>query len=72
MKKTYKLENLDCAHCAAKMETAIGGIDGVDECSISFMTQKMKIVGADDKMDDILVAAEKAIHKVDRNCNIVK
>ena len=23
MKKTYKLENLDCANCAAKMETAI-------------------------------------------------
>ena len=30
MKKTYKLENLDCANCAAKMETAINKMDDVE------------------------------------------
>ena len=42
MKKRYKLE-VDCANCAAKMETAIRKIDGVEDASISFMTQKLAI-----------------------------
>ena len=72
MKKSYKLENLDCANCAAKMERAIGKIDGVNECSISFMTQKMNREAEDGRFDDILSAAQKAITKVDRQCKIVK
>jgi copper chaperone CopZ len=58
MKKSYKLENLDCANCAAKMERAIGKIDGVNECSISFMTQKMNLEAEDGRFDDILSAAQ--------------
>ncbi|TDP56322.1 cation transporter [Aminicella lysinilytica] len=72
MKKSYKLENLDCANCAAKMERAIGKIDGVNECSISFMTQKINIDAEDEKFDDVMVAAQKAITKVDRGCKIIK
>ena len=41
MKKKYKLQDLDCAHCAAKMEEAIKKIDGVNDAAISFMTQKL-------------------------------
>lgn len=70
MKKTYKLENLDCANCAAKMETAIKKIDGVADCSISFMTQKMTIDADDEGFDDISRAAQKAITRVDRACKI--
>ncbi len=72
MKKTYKLENLDCANCAAKMERAIGKIDGVSDCNISFMTQKMSIDAADEKFEDILASAQKAISRVDRECKIIK
>lgn len=72
MKKTYKLENLDCANCAAKMETAINKMDDVDSCNISFMSQKMTIEAADDKFESILDDAQKAIKKVDRDCKIVK
>ncbi|MDD6042723.1 MAG: heavy metal-associated domain-containing protein [Eubacteriaceae bacterium] len=72
MKKTFKLENLDCANCAAKMEKAIGKLDGVNSCSISFMSQKMSIDAEDEMFDDILSAAQKEIKKVDRACKIVK
>ena len=41
MKKTFKLEDLDCANCAAKMENAIKKLDGVKDATVSFMTQKM-------------------------------
>ena len=35
MKKTYKLTDLDCANCAAKMENAIKKIDGVSDASVT-------------------------------------
>ena len=38
MKKIFKLVDLDCANCAAKMEVAIKKLDGVKNASVSFMT----------------------------------
>ena len=72
MKKTFKMENLDCANCAAKMEAAIKKIDGVNDCSISFMAQKISIDAEDDKFDEVLTAAQKAVIKVDRGTLIKK
>ena len=72
MRKTYKMQNLDCANCAAKMESAISKIDGVESCSISFMTQKMTLSCDESKLDDILTAAQNAVKKVDRACKIIK
>ena len=42
MKKTFKLIDLDCANCAAKMETAIKKLPGVADASVSFMKQVVK------------------------------
>ena len=70
MKKTFKMENLDCANCAAKMEAAIRKIDGVNDCSISFMAQKLSIDAEDESFDDIMKAAQKAVTQVDRACKI--
>lgn len=72
MKKTYKLENLDCAHCAAKMEAAISKMDNVDSCTISFMSQKMTIETTDENLESVLDEAQKAIKKVERGCRIVR
>ena len=71
MKKKFRMENLDCAHCAAKMEEGIKKIEGVKEVSISFMTQKMVIEADDDKFDNIMKEVLKAVHKVDEDCNII-
>ena len=71
MKKTYTLEELDCAHCAAKMETAINKIDGVIEAKISFMTQKLTIDADEKDFDNIIKAAQKAIKKVEPDCRII-
>ena len=43
MKKVYKMEDLDCANCAAKMERAIHKIDGVNAASVNFLTQRLAI-----------------------------
>lgn len=71
MKKTFELEELDCAHCAAKMEDAIRKIDGVISANISFMTQKLTLEAADEDFDKVLKAAQKAIKKIEPDCRII-
>ncbi len=71
MKKTYSLEELDCANCAAKMEAAINKIDGVIAAKVSFMTQKLTIEADEKDFDKILKAAQKAIKKIEPDCRIV-
>ena len=71
MKKTYKMIDLDCANCAAKMEEAINKIDGVTSASVSFMTQKMTIEGDDARFDQIVKEAVKVCRKVEPDCEIV-
>ena len=68
MKKTYKLIDLDCANCAAKMETAIQKIDGV---TVSFMSQKMTVEGDDARFDAIMKEVVKVCRKVEPDCEIV-
>lgn len=65
MKKTFRLEGLDCANCAAKMEKAINELDGVKEATVNFMTTKLVIEGEEDKMPEIIAAAEKIIKKIE-------
>lgn len=71
MKKTFKLEDLDCANCAAKMEAAIAKIPGVNKVTVNFMAQKMILDAEDDKFDDILKEAAKTIKSVEPDCSIV-
>ncbi|MCD8037404.1 MAG: cation transporter [Clostridiales bacterium] len=71
MKKSYKLIDLDCANCAAKMETAINKIPGVNKATVSFMTQKLTIDAADDKFDSVVNEAVAAISKVEPDCQVV-
>ncbi|MEG0229158.1 MAG: heavy metal-associated domain-containing protein [Oscillospiraceae bacterium] len=71
MKKTFKLENLDCANCAAKMENAIGKIEGVKTATVSFMTEKL-IIEADEMLfNEILILAQKACKKIEPDCKII-
>lgn len=71
MKKKFKLQDLDCANCAAKMENAIKKLDGVTDCTISFMTQKMTLEADDDRFDDILQQAVKLCAQVEPDCKIL-
>lgn len=70
MKKVFKLEELDCANCARKMEQAISKLPGVSHASISFMTQKLTLEGEDGRFDEIVAEAQKCISRVERHCRI--
>ena len=71
MKKTYTLEDLDCANCAAKMEAAINKLDGVKKATVSFMTQKLTLEAEDERFDEVLQAALKCIAKVEPDCRVI-
>ena len=70
MKKKFKLTNLDCANCAAKMENAIKKIDGVRDANVSFMTQKMTIEADDSRFDEIMEDVQSVCRKVEPDCTI--
>jgi len=71
MKKTYKIENLDCAGCAAKIESAIAKIDGVDSATVSFVTQKLKIEADESRIEDIMKVAEKTCRRVEPDYRLI-
>ena len=72
MKKVFRLENLGCAHCAAKMEKSISKIDGVESVTIGFMSRRLTIEAPEEKFEDILKHASKAIKKYEKDCEIVR
>ena len=64
MKKTFVLEDLDCANCAAKIENAVKELEHVISASVSFMTQKLVL--------EVVAAVEKVIKKVDADVTFRK
>ena len=71
MKKSFVLEDLDCAHCAAKMEEAIKNIDGVTSATVNFLAQKMILEADDVVFDDVLAKAVKVCKEIEPDCNII-
>lgn len=71
MKKTFELEDLDCAHCAAKMEEGIRKIDGVKSATVSYIAQKLVLEADDDRFEEILKEAVKVCRKVEPDCRII-
>ena len=71
MTKTYKLQDLDCANCARKMEDAIRKLEGVTEVHVNFLTQKMILTADDGRFEEIVREAAKCIRRVDPDCQVV-
>lgn len=71
MKKVFMLEDLDCAHCAAKMEDAIAKLDGVNSVTVSFLAQKLTLDADDEKFDDIFKKVQKIVKKTEPDCRII-
>ena len=71
MKKRFKLVDLDCVNCAAKMEDAIKKVDGVKDATVSFVMQKMTVEADDARFDDIMKEIVKVCKRVEPDCEIV-
>ena len=66
MKKKFKIENLCCANCAAKIEAAIKKLDGVTDAGVNFIMQKLTIEADDACFDSVVDEAAKICKKIDK------
>ncbi|MBR0136570.1 MAG: heavy-metal-associated domain-containing protein [Clostridia bacterium] len=72
MKKTFKVEDLDCANCALKVENGIKKLEGVKDASVSFMMQKMTIEAEEGvDFDALMKRVVKLCRKVEPDMTIV-
>lgn len=72
MKKVFRLKDLDCANCAAKMERSINKINGVESASVSFMSQKLTIEADESRFDSIMDEVVKVCRRVEPDCEILR
>ena len=72
MKKVFKLEGLNCAHCAAKIEEKVSKLEGVKSVVINFMTTKMTLERVDENIGDIVEKVKKLINEVEPDVNMIK
>ncbi len=70
MKKTYGIE-VDCASCANKMEAAARKTEGVKDCTVNFMMQKMIVEFADgvDK-NSVMENVRRSCKRVESDCEV--
>ena len=71
MNKKFKLQDLDCANCAAKMEDGIKKIEGVNDASVNFMTQKMMVDAVDERFEEIMNEVVRVCAKIEPDCKIM-
>ncbi len=62
MKKTFRLEDLDCAHCASAIEDGLNRLENI-KATVSFMSQKMTLEVAGGTMEEALKQAREVIKK---------
>lgn len=70
MKRIGKIDNLDCAVCAAKLERAIAAVDGVQQASVNFFTQKLTIEIDDANQAEVIERVLKAAKKAEPSSKI--
>ena len=63
MKSRYKIKGLDCANCATELERAIQKLDGIENVSISFITQKLELEYDETRKEEIIKSVKKIIKK---------
>ena len=63
MKSKFKIQGLDCANCAARLEREIQEVDGVESVNINFMTEKMVIEYDENNGEELIKKIIKFIRK---------
>ena len=72
MRKSYRLDEIDCANCARKLQEELAKLDGVDAVSVNFMMQKLTLSAADDRFDDVLGRVVALTAKIEPDCEIIR
>ena len=70
MKYKFKIKGLDCANCAAELERKIKKINGIDDASISFMSEKLIIECEESVKENVLEEMKKVIKREEPDVTI--
>ena len=70
MKSRFRIKGLDCANCAAELERTIQKLKGIENASISFMTQKMELEYDETRKEEIIQNVKKVIKKEEPDVTI--
>ncbi len=71
MTRNFKLSDIDCANCAAKIETKIKKIKGVQDATVAFLTKKVTITANEEDFDRIIPEAQKIVKKTEPDCELI-
>ena len=63
MEKYFSISNLDCAHCGAKIEEAIGKLEGIESAVLNFPMKKFKIKG--DLTDELIAKINEVANSIE-------
>ncbi len=72
MRKSFRLDEIDCANCARKLQDQLATLDGVDAVSVNFMTQKLTLTAADERFDEVLDRVVALTARIEPDCEIVR
>ncbi|HIU23924.1 MAG TPA: cation transporter [Candidatus Coprovicinus avistercoris] len=72
MRKSFKLDEIDCANCANKLQDALAKLDGVDSASVNFLTQKLTLSAADDRFNEVFERVVKLASEIEPDCEIIR
>ncbi len=70
MKRTFLLEDLDCAHCAQKIQDKVAKMDGVSSCTVTFLTQKMVYEVTEEKDAEVEAAMKKLVAEMEPDVTV--
>ncbi len=71
MTKAFKIRNLGCASCAAKMERKIAALPGVSGARVNYMTGKLTIEAEEGQISELARAADRVIHAIEPDASLV-
>lgn len=71
MKKTFKIEELCCANCAAKIEEKIKKLDCIKDANLSFMSERLTIEVDEQDLEVAIKEIRKIIKKIEPDCRII-
>lgn len=72
MRKIFKVENVDCANCARKMQDNILKIEGITSATLNFLTQRLTVEFEESKVSTIVEEMQSACRKIDKAVNVIR